>query len=77
MERRSQFRAVVRLGDADAGAQVGRLDEHGVREPRLHPVHHRFGIPAPLGPRDPDVLHDRQAVGLQDGLHDQFVHAHC
>ncbi len=70
-----EFLAVVCLGDADGGAEVGGFDEEGVFEVGLDAGDGFAGGGFPLGAEDGDVLDDGEFGCEEEALHGVFVHA--
>src|SRR6266404_4809541 len=63
------------LADADARAQVGRLDEAGEADLAADTARDRAGLPPPVVPTHRGVLDDRKIVGAEEVLHRDLVHA--
>ena len=73
-ERRSQLGAVVGLGHAHAGTEIGRLDEDRILQARLDGGH---GVLTEGGAvAQHHVVHLREPAGGEHSLHDLLVHAH-
>ena len=72
----SKLAGVLHLRDADARAEVGRLDEHRTAERALAARRDRRRGRAPSRARSTTaVVADRQAVRGEDDLHHRLVHA--
>ena len=70
-----EFLAVVGLGDADRGAEIGGLDEDGILEGFFDLGDGFLRRFLPVGAEDGDVLDDGQAGLGEEALHHVLVHA--
>jgi len=72
---RTEFLLRARLRDSYRRAQVGRLHEHGILQLAVNTLLGLLRVDVPVAAQNGDVLHDRQAGGAEQRLHDVLVHA--
>ena len=71
----AQLGGVLRLRDADARSEVGRLHEHREAEARDDRLQHGALVALPVALEHDLVVADRQALGGEHQLHRRLVHA--